>query len=125
MYDDFDAWAADFTEPWTDYDIEMMDTDDQFLRVGASSFLAPYNWDSDMRLAHMDAEGIAGEVIFPNTVPPFYPSGAITAPAPSTEDEYLHRWAGIQAHNRWLVDFCARDSRSAGRPGAGVLGEHR
>ena len=61
-----------------------------------------------MRLAHMDAEGIAGEVIFPKTVPPFYPSGAITAPAPSTEDEYLHRWAGIQAHNRWLVDFCAQ-----------------
>ena len=38
LYDDFDAWAADFTEPWTDYDIEMMDTDDQFLRVGHRHF---------------------------------------------------------------------------------------
>ncbi len=32
---------------------------------------------------------------------------------PPTESEYDRRWAGIQAHNRWLADFCAR------RPGAG------
>ena len=38
-------------------------------------------------------------------MPPFYPSGAVTAPGPSPE-QYEHRWAGVQAHNRWLKDFC-------------------
>jgi predicted TIM-barrel fold metal-dependent hydrolase len=106
FHGEFDAWAATFTDPWSDYDIEMVDTDDEFLRIGGASFLAPYNWESEKRLAHMDSEGIAAEVLFPNTVPPFYPSGVITAPAPSP-DEYAHRWAGLRAHNRWLVDFCA------------------
>jgi predicted TIM-barrel fold metal-dependent hydrolase len=41
-------------------------------------------------------------------VPPFYPSGAVTAPAPSNAEEYRYRWAGVQAHNRWMLDFCAQ-----------------
>ena len=45
--------------------------------------------------------------IFPNTVPPFFPSFVLFAPPPKPE-EYEHRLAGIRAHNRWLVDFCAR-----------------
>ena len=56
----------------------------------------------------MNREGIAAEVVFPNTVPPFYPSGIITALAPTSEEEYRYRWEGIKAHNRWLVDFCAQ-----------------
>ena len=56
----------------------------------------------------MNREGIAAEVVFPNTVPPFYPSGIITALAPQTAEEYRYRWEGIKAHNRWLVDFCAQ-----------------
>ena len=47
-----------------------------------------------------------GEVMFPNTVPPFFPSFVLAAPPPKP-DEYEHRLAGIRAHNRWLVDFCA------------------
>src|SRR2546425_9554499 len=30
------------------------------------------NWDDAERMKDMQAEGIAGEVIFPNTVPPFF-----------------------------------------------------
>ena len=45
--------------------------------------------------------------MFPNTVPPFFPSFVLFA-GPPTDDEYEHRLAGIRAHNRWLVDFCAR-----------------
>ena len=56
----------------------------------------------------MNREGIAAEVVFPNTVPPFYPSGIITALAPESAEEYRYRWEGIKAHNRWLVDFCAQ-----------------
>jgi predicted TIM-barrel fold metal-dependent hydrolase len=64
------------------------------------------NWDAAQRLALLDGQGIAAEVLFPNTAPPFYPSGAITAPGPRTAEEYELRAAGIRAHNRWLADFC-------------------
>ena len=76
------------------------------LRVGTSSFLSPVNWESDLRLEHQNSQGIAAEVLFPNTVPPFYPSGVVTAGGPTSADDYQQRWAGIQAHNRWLKDFC-------------------
>jgi predicted TIM-barrel fold metal-dependent hydrolase len=112
---DFDAWSAGFRDAWADYDVEMMDTEDEHLKIGAASFGSPYNWDSEKRLGHMDADGIAAEVIFPNTVPPFYPSGVISAPAPANEAEYRRRWAGLKAHNRWLVDFCSQaEGRRAG-----------
>ena len=58
------------------------------------------------RLAELEADGIVAEVLFPNTIPPFFPSGALVTPAPNAA-EYEHRWAGLQAHNRWLADFCA------------------
>ena len=45
-------------------------------------------------------------MLFPNTVPPFYPSGVVSAGGPTSADNYQQRWAGIQAHNRWLKDFC-------------------
>ena len=43
--------------------------------------------------------------MFPNTVPPFFPSFVLFAPQP-TADTYEHRLAGVRAHNRWLVDWC-------------------
>jgi predicted TIM-barrel fold metal-dependent hydrolase len=48
---------------------------------------------------------VVGEVVFPNTVPPFFPSFVLFAQPPRPED-YEHRLAGIRAHNRWLVDWC-------------------
>jgi len=52
--------------------------------------------------------------MFPNTVPPFFPSVVLFAPPPKP-DEYEHRMAGIRAHNRWLVDFCEQfPTRRAG-----------
>lgn len=88
-HDDFDAWAASFQNPFDDLD-----------QVNADR-----NWDSAKRLRHLEEDGIAAEVIFPNTVPPFYPATGLVAAPPSRED-YARRWAGLQAHNRWLVDFC-------------------
>jgi predicted TIM-barrel fold metal-dependent hydrolase len=109
LHEEFDAWAAGFTEPWADYDDELADLDDDNIRIGVASAGSIYNWDSDKRQAHLEEQGIAAEVLFPNTVPPFYPSSAITSPSPATTgEEYRHRWAGVQAHNRWLVDFCAQ-----------------
>ncbi len=44
-------------------------------------------------------------MIFPNTVPPFFPSFVLFAGPPEPE-HYEHRLAGIRAHNRWLLDWC-------------------
>ena len=90
-HDEFDAWAAEYVNPYAD-------------------LIAPIayrSWDSDRRLAETESDGIAAEVLFPNTVPPFFAEGNLVALPPTPED-YERRWAGVQAHNRWLADFCAR-----------------
>ena len=51
-------------------------------------------------------DGVMGEVVYPNTVPPLYPGFVLFAGPPKAE-EYELRRAGIDAHNRWMVDFCA------------------
>ena len=66
------------------------------------------NWDSDRRLAELEADGIVAEVIFPNTIPPFFPKASLVHQPPAADAGDLDlRWAGLQAHNRWLADFCA------------------
>lgn len=89
--DDFDAWAADFINPFED--LKEPDAD--------------RNWNSARRNADLDAEGVAGEVLFPNTIPPFFPRGSLVALFPETARDVEYRWAGLRAHNRWLADFCA------------------
>ncbi len=97
--DEFDAWRGQYKNPWKD----LRDTS---LRVR--------NWDDDRRDADQLSEGVVGEVVFPNTVPPFYP-GFVLFAGPPTAEQYAQRRAGIQAHNRWLVDFCNRQpGRRAG-----------
>ncbi len=88
--DDFDAWRGGYRNPFRDLQ------DDGRTR----------NWDNERRIADMNAEGVVAEVVFPNTVPPFFPTGQVVAPAPSADD-YPRRRAGLQAHNRWLADFVA------------------
>jgi predicted TIM-barrel fold metal-dependent hydrolase len=90
-YDEFDAWADAYVNPFAD-------------------LLAPTayrNWDGERRLKETESNGIVAEVLFPNTVPPFFAQGNLTALEP-TADDYERRWAGVQAHNRWLADFCAQ-----------------
>ena len=88
--EDFDAWRGKYKNPFKDLG------DNRRLR----------NWDNEMRTTQQLEDGVVGEVIFPNTVPPFFPSFVLFAAPPKPED-YEHRLAGIRAHNRWLVDFCA------------------
>jgi predicted TIM-barrel fold metal-dependent hydrolase len=90
-HDDFDAWRGEYKNPFKDLG------DNRRYR----------NWDDDMRNGQQDEDGIVGEVIFPNTVPPFFPSFVLFA-APPKPEEYEHRLAGVRAHNRWLEDFCNR-----------------
>jgi len=72
------------------------------------------NWDLDIRTSDQNSQGVVGEVVFPNTVPPFFNKSIVTASPPKPE-EYELTLAGIRAHNRWLKDFCAEDpDRRAG-----------
>jgi predicted TIM-barrel fold metal-dependent hydrolase len=87
--DDFDAWRGKYKNPFRDLG------DTRRYR----------NWDNEMRNGQQEADGIVGEVVFPNTVPPFFPSFVLFAQPPKP-DEYDHRLAGVRAHNRWLVDWC-------------------
>ncbi len=90
--DDFDAWAATYQNPYEDL-------------TGPDG---PRNWDSDRRLGEMDSDGIVAEVIFPNTIPPFFPKASLTFQPPALDaGDVDRRWAGLRAHNRWLADFCA------------------
>lgn len=99
-HDEFDAWADTYYDAWGEIDRE------SDFKAGISSFLDPINWNSQKRVEVLEAEGIVAEVLFPNTAPPFFPNGALAAPGPRTAEEYDRRWAGVQAHNRWLKDFC-------------------
>lgn len=86
----FDAWRSRYRNPFHD--------------LGDARRLR--NWDNEMRTTQQLRDGVVGEVIFPNTIPPFFPSFVLSAPPPKPDD-YELRLAGIRAHNRWLVDFCA------------------
>jgi predicted TIM-barrel fold metal-dependent hydrolase len=101
-HEEFDDWARAYHDPWADFDREHHSNN----RMGMASFAAPMNWDSKARLELTEDQGIAAEVLFPNTAPPFIPSGSISAPGPRTAEEYEYRFAGLRAHNRWLADFC-------------------
>ena len=90
--DEFDRWIETYVCPFPD--LEGPD--------------ASRNWDSDRRRSEMESDGIVAEVLFPNTVPPFYPKSSLTARPPAVDArEHELRWAGLRAHNRWLADFCA------------------
>jgi len=101
---EFDEWVTTYADGWADIE---SDTDAEY-RAGVSSFASPLNWDSAKRTEVLESEGIVAEVIFPNTTPPFFPNGLLAAPGPRSRDEYDRRWAGLQAHNRWMADFCAQ-----------------
>jgi len=89
--DEFDAWRGAYRNPYRDLQ------GDSRTR----------NWDDARRWTDLEADGQVGEVLFPNTVPPFFPTGIVIARPPTTA-EYELRWAGLRAHNRWVADFCAQ-----------------
>ena len=94
----FDAWRQQYSNPFKD------------LTGGTRN----RNWDDERRFCELEQDGVVAEVLFPNTIPPFFPTGAVVARPPSPDD-YELRLAGVRAHNRWLADWCAGHSdRRAG-----------
>ncbi len=64
-------------------------------------------WDHDERVKVLDADGVAGEVIFPDGItemnsPPF--GAALSLPSEGVDPGL--QWAGARAHNRWLAELC-------------------
>jgi predicted TIM-barrel fold metal-dependent hydrolase len=64
-------------------------------------------WDHEERIRVLDADGVAGEVIFPDGItemnmPPF--GAGISLPVDGVVPEL--QWAGARAHNRWLAELC-------------------
>jgi predicted TIM-barrel fold metal-dependent hydrolase len=100
--DEFDDWADNYVSPYGD----LVKPD------------ADRNWDSTRRMRDLEADGVVAEIIYPNTVPPFFPKGGLTALAPRPED-FERRLAGLRAHNRWLAAWCAEFP--AQRAGIGQL----
>ncbi|MEZ4289012.1 MAG: amidohydrolase family protein [Myxococcota bacterium] len=100
--EDFDAWRGGYRNPSEDH-------------YGVKK---KRNWDFAIRTKDQDSQGVVGEVVFPNTVPPFYKKSIVTS-GPPKPDEYERCLAGIRAHNRWLADFCAEDPIR--RAGIGVI----
>ena len=68
--DEFAAWRGAYSNPFRDLQ------GDSRTR----------NWDSERRFADLEADGQVAEVIFPNTVPPFFPTGMLVARPPLTRD---------------------------------------
>ena len=96
--DAFERWRGAYSNPFRDLQ-----------RDGRTR-----NWDNERRIREQESDGVVAEVVFPNTVPPFFPTGALVARPPRPEDLEL-RLAGIRAHNRWLAAWCAEHpARRAG-----------
>jgi len=112
LHDEFDAWAAAYTNPWDFVDPRLeregFDFGEVDVLTGAASWHSALSWDSPRRISHMDQDGVSGEVIFPNTAPPFMPGSVFAGTGPASRTDYEQRWAGLKAHNRWLADFCAQ-----------------
>jgi predicted TIM-barrel fold metal-dependent hydrolase len=99
---DFDAWRGSYSNPSRKH-------------VGSKK---TKNWDSAERRVDLEGDGVAGEVVYPNTVPPFYETAFHISPLP-TPEQYPRWRAGARAHNRWLADFCSEEP--ARRAGIGLI----
>ena len=103
-HDEFDAWVDGYDIPFSDL-------------LGD---LGTRNWDSDRRMRDLEADGIVAEVIFPNTIPPFFPGGALVTQIPPTDaHDFELRWAGLQARD------CDRSARRQATGRAGGRGRSR
>ena len=97
-HDEFDAWAAEYVNPYAD-------------------LIAPIayrSWDSDRRLAETESDGIAAEVLFPNTVPPVLRRGQPGRPAPDARG--LRASLGRRPGAQPLAGRLLRRARPAGGP---------
>src|SRR5262245_1711760 len=61
-HEEFDAWAAAYTNPWEDFD-----DNETGVRAGIAAGSLESNWNGALRQRCIEADGTAGEILFPNT----------------------------------------------------------
>lgn len=107
---EFDEWAT-FMQEAADRQAEKMAAMGRSTRNvgidGDPEVDGDRNYSSERRLREQEADGVIAAVLFPNTQPPFAPPAATSFEVPPSGDNPELRWAGLKAHNRWLVDFVA------------------
>ncbi|MDG1463544.1 MAG: amidohydrolase family protein [Acidimicrobiales bacterium] len=106
----FDEWARSIEEGQRRTAEAFKDAERSPLNVGVDGdpvVDGNRNYDSARRLAEQEADGVVAAVLFPNTQPPFAPAAASQFEAPAYTQDMEARWAGLKAHNRWLLDFVA------------------
>ena len=107
-HEDFDEWVESVLEAERRTAEVFKDSDRSPLNVGVDGdpeVDGDRNWSSERRLREQEADGVVAAVLFPNTQPPFAPAAASQFEAPPYSDDMDRRWAGLRAHNRWLLDF--------------------
>ncbi len=98
MYEEYldKKWADEFAEWRGAYSNPFRDLQDN---------TKERNWDNERRIDEMHQDGVVAEVVFPNTVPPFFPTGQLISYPPTEARDLERRQAGLDAHNRWLKDW--------------------
>ena len=107
-HEDFDEWAESVQAAERRTAEVFKDAERSPLNVGVDGdpeVDGDRNWSSERRLREQEADGVVAAVLFPNTQPPFAPAAASQFEAPPYSDDMVRRWAGLRAHNRWLLDF--------------------
>ena len=99
-----DAWWAAFEAEQmkrigTFFDQEAQEGYDKSAAVMAGGTAG--EWDPAIRVRELEADGIVGEIVFPQMAP--FGAGLMQYRRAVPADE---NWAGLQAYNRWLADLC-------------------
>lgn len=105
---EFDEWATFMAADFEARKEMFKDMERTPLEVGVDGDPDEFgyrNHSSEQRLREQEEDGVIAAVLFPNTQPPFSPAASTSFEAPAYSDNFEHRWAGLQAHNRWLADF--------------------
>lgn len=112
--DDYDAFAEEYekSDPMAvGIDINMWA--EVYVNRLMETFGEPLmHYDPHYRIPHMDADGIAAEVVyhgaFNGTPIPFVEAfGLVTMPTGTSQHERELALEGLRIYNRWLVDYCS------------------
>ncbi len=93
------GWMKAFSDP----DVKLSDDEIMGMICDETSPFAPRRgeFDANRRISDLEADGVVGEVIFPQMAP--FGAGLQQYRYPVSPEQNL---VGIRAYNRWLADFC-------------------
>jgi len=116
---DYDDWLARYVPMWmatrpkpaTLRETLSENYKREWLRNAKVAEGAAGTWNAAQRIASLDADGIAADVLFPDdqsaNSPPFLWFAREFDRAPDQEYAPALKLAGARAYNRWLAEFCA------------------